>query len=527
MNCDGDVTFADTNIFVAKIGCPNITDCNVPCTWTHGDINGDGVLSWDDIDPYIAQFGTAGRKFEWDAENRLIRVGPLHATPAAGDVKVEYAYDYLGRRIERRKYTWQTANPPASWTLAESTRYVWSDWLLLMELDGLQGNAVLRKYTWGLDLSGLNGAGASGGAGILPAGLTGAGGIGGLLAVYDTNGTTTGQNPEADDMAYAYLYNANGDVGQVVDPNAASAAASLVARYEYDPYGGVIFESGSYAASNAWRFSTKQFDPVTGLGCWGYRWYSPRLGRWVSRDPIEEEGGACLYGYVANGPFGLTDGVGLMARPNGFDPEYPVSRVVFEPYGTCGDCRQLCRIAQKESREQSAGVVYGVNHCENGTPCWCVCASHFAPVARNDGNAAMVAAGIIAMCVERHEIRQSSAVCCKGNQYVPWAGETNPECAADIASLDCLGALTHRCDGLFGRKARCLCRKALRTYAEGWIQCEPEGGGVCPHADQSNCRTKKEQLLTSIGARQKADQCLRVLRHGESPADKDWLPGYP
>ncbi|MBK9126258.1 MAG: hypothetical protein IPM13_00440 [Phycisphaerales bacterium] len=162
MNCDGDVTFADTNIFVAKIGCPNITDCNVPCTWTHGDINGDGVLSWDDIDPYIAQLGTAGRKFEWDAENRLIRVGPLHATPAAGDVKVEYAYDYLGRRIERRKYTWQTANPPASWTLAESTRYVWSDWLLLMELDGLQGNAVLRKYTWGLDLSGLNGAGSFG-----------------------------------------------------------------------------------------------------------------------------------------------------------------------------------------------------------------------------------------------------------------------------------------------------------------------------------------------------------------------------
>ncbi|MBK9126269.1 MAG: hypothetical protein IPM13_00495 [Phycisphaerales bacterium] len=38
-HCDGDVTFADTDIFVAKIGCPNITDCNVPCTWTHGDMN--------------------------------------------------------------------------------------------------------------------------------------------------------------------------------------------------------------------------------------------------------------------------------------------------------------------------------------------------------------------------------------------------------------------------------------------------------------------------------------------------------
>ncbi|MBK9126263.1 MAG: hypothetical protein IPM13_00465 [Phycisphaerales bacterium] len=39
MKCDGDVDFADTDIFVARIGCPNITDCNVPCTWTHGDMN--------------------------------------------------------------------------------------------------------------------------------------------------------------------------------------------------------------------------------------------------------------------------------------------------------------------------------------------------------------------------------------------------------------------------------------------------------------------------------------------------------
>jgi len=59
MNCDGDVTFDDTDLFVAKLGCPNAPDCDVPCTWTHGDINGDGVISWDDIDPYLAQVGTA------------------------------------------------------------------------------------------------------------------------------------------------------------------------------------------------------------------------------------------------------------------------------------------------------------------------------------------------------------------------------------------------------------------------------------------------------------------------------------
>ena len=33
---------------------------------------------------------------------------------------------------------------------------------------------------------------------------------------------------------------------------------------------------------------------------YGYRFYSPELGRWVSRDPIEERGGLNLYGFVGN-----------------------------------------------------------------------------------------------------------------------------------------------------------------------------------------------------------------------------------
>jgi len=155
-----------------------------------------------------------------------------------------------------------------------------------------------------------------------------------------------------------------------------------------------------------------------------------------------------------------------------------------------------------------------------------VFASRFAPVAR-DGNGALVAAGIIANCIGKHEVRQSSAVCCNGDQYVPWTGEMNPECAADIASLDCLSALIHRCDGLFGRKARCLCRKQLRTYAEGWIQCTPEGGGECPEVDKGACKTKKTRLLEEVNALLKADDCARILMHGEKPSDRDWLPGYP
>ncbi len=51
---------------------------------------------------------------------------------------------------------------------------------------------------------------------------------------------------------------------------------------------------------------------TTGMRYYGYRYYSPELGRWINRDPIEERGGANLYGFVGNNSVGLTDAVGLM-----------------------------------------------------------------------------------------------------------------------------------------------------------------------------------------------------------------------
>jgi uncharacterized protein RhaS with RHS repeats len=36
------------------------------------------------------------------------------------------------------------------------------------------------------------------------------------------------------------------------------------------------------------------------VGDYGYRYYNPQLGTWPSRDPIEEDGGVNLYGFVGN-----------------------------------------------------------------------------------------------------------------------------------------------------------------------------------------------------------------------------------
>ena len=44
---------------------------------------------------------------------------------------------------------------------------------------------------------------------------------------------------------------------------------------------------------------------------YGYRYYSPELGRWVNRDPIGENGGKNLYGFVGNDSISKWDGFGL------------------------------------------------------------------------------------------------------------------------------------------------------------------------------------------------------------------------
>jgi len=160
---------------------------------------------------------STGREFTWDGENRLIRVAPT--TPQDGDVKVEFAYDYMGRRIEKTVTEWDIGDPNTpgddDWasTPTSHLRWMYYGWQPLMEMNGASSNAATKKYAWGLDLAG---------SGDNPK-IDGVAGIGGLLAVRDV-----GQS-----KSFVYFYDGNGNVGQLVN----LADGSTVAKYEYDAYG--------------------------------------------------------------------------------------------------------------------------------------------------------------------------------------------------------------------------------------------------------------------------------------------------
>ena len=58
----------------------------------------------------------------------------------------------------------------------------------------------------------------------------------------------------------------------------------------------------------------KMLNPDDRLQVSGYRYYSPELGRWVSRDPIAELGGDNLYAILMNQPTIDVDYLGLLGK---------------------------------------------------------------------------------------------------------------------------------------------------------------------------------------------------------------------
>jgi RHS repeat-associated protein len=97
-------------------------------------------------------------------------------------------------------------------------------------------------------------------------------------------------------------YDGNGNLTALVKTD-----QTVAARYEYGPFGEPIRLTGALAKANPFRWSTKFTDEESGLVDYGHRFYSPSLGRWISRDPIEENGGNNLYQFVRNTPISLYD----------------------------------------------------------------------------------------------------------------------------------------------------------------------------------------------------------------------------
>jgi RHS repeat-associated protein len=274
------------------------------------------------------------RVYLWDEQDRLIQVRNLQTS----DVLVQNRYDGLSRRRERVQLEGGAM---------VTNRYVYDGWLVVAVLDG--ENDVIEQYVHGVDLSGTR---------------EGAGGIGGILADF---------RPPTSDLHF-YHYDGNGNVSSVTDSNSA-----ITARYEYDPFGRVLLaDGGDYTPR--YQFSSKEYDQATGLNYYGYRFYSPELGRWVNRDPIEEVGGLHLYAFVFNAPTVVIDPDGrnpaaiagiLSAAFGGISSLITLHFPACQNHEDCSNCKSCCGSVQAwASGFASASMVAGKVSCAFLPPWW-------------------------------------------------------------------------------------------------------------------------------------------------------------
>lgn len=88
---------------------------------------------------------------------------------------------------------------------------------------------------------------------------------------------------------------------------------NIISMEEYYPYGGTAVltaRSAVEASYKAVRYSGKERD-ATGLYYYGYRYYQPWAGRWLSADPAGTVDGINLFRMVRNNPVTLEDDEGL------------------------------------------------------------------------------------------------------------------------------------------------------------------------------------------------------------------------
>ncbi len=216
-------------------------------------------------------------EYAYDAEDQLLSVTSADLTNGA--IRVLNAYDHRNRRIRKtvQRLSVTVAPPPSppvetrEWQTVATHTFVWDGNNIVLErIARADGTTHVCEYFWGMDKSGTE---------------QGAGGVEGLLAV------------SVDGVFYIPCYDHNGNIVRYV-----SETGTIAAQYTYDPYGNIIESSGLLADVFSFGFSTKYHDCVTGMICYQERVYIPVLGRWLNRDPIEEDGGENLYNFVVNSP---------------------------------------------------------------------------------------------------------------------------------------------------------------------------------------------------------------------------------
>ncbi len=214
-------------------------------------------------------------EYTWDHRNRLTKVS--FKTAAGVETKsVTYSYDVFNRLI-RRQHDADGSGPG----VATNLFLVGYDGINpTLAFDGTATSDVSNRYLWG------------------PA-------IDQLLADEQVTVTTSAGNviyPLTDHL---------GTIRDLVDFNEATLVFTIANHRVFDSFGKLTSETNP-AVDESFAYTGKYFDEVTQLSNHWNRWYDPKLGKWLSEDPIGFWGGDVnLLRYVQNNCQTRSDSLGL------------------------------------------------------------------------------------------------------------------------------------------------------------------------------------------------------------------------
>jgi RHS repeat-associated protein len=226
---------------------------------------------------------------KWDAWNRLVEVADGETTVA------QYRYDGITRRITKE---------------TDATRhYFYSDRWQILEERVEDETAAERQFIWGqryLD----------------------------DLVLRDRD---TDHDGSLDERLYV--------LSDYFNPTAiADEDGVVLERYGYNAFGlsrvmNADFEPRSTSDFD-WetRYGAYRYDAETGFYQVRFRYLLPTLGRWLSRDPVKENGGKNVFCYIYNSPTNSVDYLGLAPAP------------IVPPTGSCSvkDCKAAENELQKK-----------------------------------------------------------------------------------------------------------------------------------------------------------------------------------
>ncbi len=115
--------------------------------------------------------------------------------------------------------------------------------------------------------------------------------------------------PQGEQIRGVNYYYTKDHLGSVREMIAADGL-TIKARYNYDPYGRRTLTAGTDLSNLG--FTGHYFHKRSSLYLTLYRAYDANTARWLSRDPIEEQGGLNQYAYVDNNPTNFADPSGLV-----------------------------------------------------------------------------------------------------------------------------------------------------------------------------------------------------------------------